>query len=288
MIRLSSVRALTLLFLTLFLRVSFGQTNCPPEFAPPKPEQFKVFQKNAKDHGFLWKVMKEGKTSHVYGTIHIGKLEWMFPGPLVMEALRKSQKLALELNMDDPEVRKVMMDLVFSKSESNISNELNERIKRYAESNCIKYEVLEKLRPEMQILTLEGLSLRKEKIYPELGIDTTLRGIAGAMKKTVIGIETAQEQMNLIFSKPEELEKDVILDAYLGTFSSKQIPIKLIFTEENDVLVGTATGQQSIILEPAGKDRFTYAAYGIELQFNETKTEVTLRQGGEILFTREK
>ena len=85
-----------------------------------------------------------------------------------------------------------------------------------------------------------------------------------------------------------ELEKDVILDPYLGTFSSKQIPIKLTFTEENDVLVGTATGQGPITLEPIGKDRFAYAAYGIELQFNEAKTEVTLMQGAEILFTREK
>ena len=85
-----------------------------------------------------------------------------------------------------------------------------------------------------------------------------------------------------------ELEKDVILDPYLGTFSSKQIPLKLVFTEENDALVATATGQGAIILEPVGKDRFAFAAYGIELQFNETKTEVTLRQGAEILFTREK
>jgi hypothetical protein len=84
------------------------------------------------------------------------------------------------------------------------------------------------------------------------------------------------------------LEKDVILDPYLGTFSSKQIPIKLVFTEDNDALVATATGQGPITLEPVGKDRFAFAAYGIELQFNEAKTEVTLKQGAEILFTREK
>jgi hypothetical protein len=85
-----------------------------------------------------------------------------------------------------------------------------------------------------------------------------------------------------------ELEKDVILDPYLGTFSSKQTPIKLVFTEDNDSLVATATGQSPITLEPVGKDRFAYVTYGIELEFNDTKTEVTLRQGAEILFTREK
>jgi hypothetical protein len=89
-------------------------------------------------------------------------------------------------------------------------------------------------------------------------------------------------------SGKNELEKDVILDPYLGTFSSKIIPIKLVFTEENNALVGTATGQNSVVLEPAGKDRFTYDTYGIEIQFNEAKTEFILKQGGEILFTREK
>lgn len=84
-----------------------------------------------------------------------------------------------------------------------------------------------------------------------------------------------------------ELEQDVILDPYFGTFSNKQIPIKLVFSEENDALMLTATGQGSIMLEPAGKDKFSYAAYGIELQFNETKTEVTLQQGGTLVFTRE-
>jgi hypothetical protein len=85
-----------------------------------------------------------------------------------------------------------------------------------------------------------------------------------------------------------ELEKDVILDPYLGTFSSKLIPIKITFTEENNMLKGVATGQGPIYLEPAGKDRFKHAAYGIEIQFNEDKTEMKLIQGAEILFTREK
>jgi len=85
-----------------------------------------------------------------------------------------------------------------------------------------------------------------------------------------------------------ELEADVILDPYLGTFSSKMIPIKLTFTEEDGNLIGVATGQSPILFEPMGKDRFQHAAYGIQIQFNEAKTEVTLIQGREILFTREK
>lgn len=93
---------------------------------------------------------------------------------------------------------------------------------------------------------------------------------------------------NKWISGKSELEQDVILDSYLGTFSSKQMPIKLVFTDGEDGLMLTATGQEPITLESVGKDRFTYAAYGIEFQFNEAKTEVRLQQGSEIIFTREK
>ncbi|NHM07448.1 M1 family metallopeptidase [Flavobacterium sp. CYK-4] len=85
-----------------------------------------------------------------------------------------------------------------------------------------------------------------------------------------------------------EIEKDVILDPYLGTFSSKQFPLKIVFSEENSMLKAVASGQGAIYMLPSGKDRFKYEAYGIEIQFNEDKSEVKLIQGGEITLTREK
>lgn len=209
MVKFLKIRVFALFVLVLFLETSFAQTDCSPEFSPPKPEQFEYLQQTAKDHGFLWKVTKDGKASHLYGTIHVGKLEWMFPGPLVMNALEQSQKLVLELNLGDPDVVKTLMQLTVSKSDAKLSNELEERIKRLAIKNCVKYELLQNLRPEMQLMTLGVISLRREKIYPELGIDTTLREIAAAMKKTIIGIETPQEQMSLLLSKPEVLEQDI-------------------------------------------------------------------------------
>ena len=34
-----------------------------------------------------------------------------------------------------------------------------------------------------------------------------------------------------------ELEKDVVLDDFLGTYSSKIIPIKIVFTEQNNTVL---------------------------------------------------
>ena len=84
------------------------------------------------------------------------------------------------------------------------------------------------------------------------------------------------------------IEKAIILDVYAGTYGSKQIPIKIIFKEENGVLMAQATGQSSFPLDPDGKNKFKFEQGGIEIQFNESKSEMTLIQGGQsIIFNRE-
>jgi hypothetical protein len=44
------------------------------------------------------------RTSWLYGTIHVNKLEWMMPGPRTIRALMGVDRLALELNLLDPAV----------------------------------------------------------------------------------------------------------------------------------------------------------------------------------------
>lgn len=86
-----------------------------------------------------------------------------------------------------------------------------------------------------------------------------------------------------------ELEKEPVLDAYLGKFSSKQIPIKINFTNEDGSLVGTPEEGQgpSLSFESVGKDKFKSDAAGVELQFNEAKNEFIINMGGQsFLFTR--
>ncbi len=84
-------------------------------------------------------------------------------------------------------------------------------------------------------------------------------------------------------------EKDLILDPYLGTFSSKELPIKITFSDENGTLMGEATGQGKFPLVNSGKDKFKIEGAPIEIQFNEAKTEMTFSQGGKTFtFSKDK
>ncbi|MEO8516707.1 MAG: M1 family metallopeptidase [Flavobacterium sp.] len=85
------------------------------------------------------------------------------------------------------------------------------------------------------------------------------------------------------------LEKEPSLEAYVGKFSSKQIPVKINFTIEEGNLVGTPEdGQGSpLSFEAVAKDKFKSEQAGIDLQFNEAKNEFTINMGGQnYLFTR--
>jgi hypothetical protein len=78
------------------------------------------------------------------------------------------------------------------------------------------------------------------------------------------------------------------LDKYLGTYGSKQIPVKIIFTKEGDNLMAEPTGQEKITLKPTGRGSFSFEQAGVVIEFDIAKNEMTLKQGGgTFLFTKE-
>jgi hypothetical protein len=49
---------------------------------------------------------------------------------------------------------------------------------------------------------------------------------------------------------------------YLGSFSSKQIPIEITLTDENGNLTGITTDQPTLTFESIGTDTFSYSPAG--------------------------
>lgn len=78
------------------------------------------------------------------------------------------------------------------------------------------------------------------------------------------------------------------LDNYVGMYASKQIPIKIKISKENETLMAQATGQSAFPLEATEKDKFKFDLAGIMLEFNPTEKILILKQGGgEYTFTKE-
>lgn len=78
------------------------------------------------------------------------------------------------------------------------------------------------------------------------------------------------------------------LDKYLGTYSSKEIPPKIIVSKEGNNLIAQATGQGAFPLEAIETDIFIFEQAGVKLEFNPDKNEMTLEQSGKkFLFKKE-
>lgn len=86
-----------------------------------------------------------------------------------------------------------------------------------------------------------------------------------------------------------KVEKDIILDAYLGTYSNSKAPIKITFTEKHSALNVKITDYPDFNVVPVGKDTFESKQAGVTFQFNEAKNgmDMILSDGQKIPFTKE-
>ena len=99
----------------------------------------------------------------------------------------------------------------------------------------------------------------------------------------------SNDENNVWTNAKNGVEKGVVLDQYLGEFSSQQIPIKITITEEDGSLVLNATGQPTIALEEKGNGKFTFEQAQLTVQFNGPKNAFSLEVGGQKFdFTKDK
>jgi uncharacterized protein YbaP (TraB family) len=59
---------------------------------------FSASRAQARDRGFLWRVTRDGHSSYLYGTLHVGRDTWLAAGPAMASALQNASTLALELD----------------------------------------------------------------------------------------------------------------------------------------------------------------------------------------------
>lgn len=136
---------------------------CPPAPRLPTPEQVQTAQREARDHGFLWRVTKDGRSSYLFGTLHVGRLAWAFPGPRLRAALRQVDELALELDLADPAVMQAMAGAARA-APPVLDPALRERLQRQVAAACVGETALQALHPVMQAVTLTVLAGRWEDL----------------------------------------------------------------------------------------------------------------------------
>lgn len=99
----------------------------------------------------------------------------------------------------------------------------------------------------------------------------------------------SNESNNTWTSDKGVIEKEVLLDGYLGKYSTKSAPLKIEITEKNSVLFVEITDYPKFSLTSIGKDAFESKEAGVTFQFNEAKNgfDMIISSDQKISFTRD-
>ena len=177
-----------------------SQAACPP---PPDTSPASYRAEAARPHpdqGVLWELRKNGQVGYLMGSIHIGQLPWVFPGPRTAAALREASAVALELNPLDPATQQTLAQAMRhdSASQRRIMRrhpELVARMDALAKTQCIDRQQWDALGTTARLMVLSLNDMASQGYQAAYGIDVHLALAAQATHKPIEAIETAQEQL---------------------------------------------------------------------------------------------
>lgn len=179
--------------------------SCPPVARPPSAEETRAGLRNARDRGMLWRLTRGGHASYLYGTIHVGRLDWIFPGPKVVQALHEAEAIALEIDPTDPALQQSLANAGEARAAAALPPELARRLARQVALACLPATQLAGQHPVMQAVALTVLAARREGLDPAYAQEFMLAGYARSAGKPLLSLETASLQVDTLLPvDPEE------------------------------------------------------------------------------------
>lgn len=200
--------------------------DCPPAATLPDPAVVEQARLDARDRGFLWRIERDGRRSHLFGTVHVARFDWMFPGPTVRRALDASDTVALELDLLDPEIQRRML-AGQRRGAAALPDPLAQRLAAQFRIACVDAAALAAFSPEMQIATLTVLAARRDGLDPGYGIDAFLAAFGRGAKKAVVSLETPEAQLAALQAE-DDAGARVFVDAALAELESGRVAPMLL------------------------------------------------------------
>ena len=181
------------------LAIPAAPADCPPPVPlPAAGRPLKDAQRDAVDRGFLWRIRRDGRTSALYGTLHVGRADWTVPGPRVALALQSSDVVALEIDPLDTDMQRRLVAALAPNPAQRLPAATRARLRERQHAACVDPDAMATLAPELQATMLVMLEGRRDGFDASLGIDAVLAALARAGGKPVVSLETPEAQMTAL------------------------------------------------------------------------------------------
>ncbi len=172
----------------------------------------------------LWQVSGKGitKPSWLFGTIHLMCSDELKMPPVVEEKFKTANALFLEIDMDDPNMMKEMMQGMQMKDSSTLENLIGS-----------KYDSVSTIFQSTTGMPLKMLNTAKpfllmSMLYPSLlkctpvSWESIFQKMAQEKGMEIQGLEKLQDQMNIFDKIPYKLQSDMFVKMLLNIDSSKK------------------------------------------------------------------
>lgn len=164
----------------------------------------------------VWKAQKGDAVIYLGGTFHILRATDFPLPPEFDRAYRASDVVLFETDVGklrEPSTQQKLLARAMYADGSTIDKHLSARtygeLSAYCASNGIPLQVLSRFKPSMLMMTLTLMELTKLGVT-EQGVDTVFYERAHKDKKAVRGLETVDEQINILISMADGDEDDFV------------------------------------------------------------------------------
>lgn len=187
----------------------YPAAGCPPPPMPLEQQMAYVANAPARNAGFLWRAEKAGRTSWLYGTMHLNHIDFAKPGPQVMPGLRNSDVLAVEINPNEPQ----SLAGVVLNPDIRLSAVQLQRLRQAYTQDCLKTDPAA-THPVAVATPLLTTQAQRQGLFFGYSPDARLVQIAQRLGKPVVQLETLAQQFNAL-APTNQTEFDSMLEATL-------------------------------------------------------------------------
>lgn len=197
--------------------------HCPPIAEPPSLER--ASPEGAIDRGFMWRIQKGGRTSYLYGTLHVAMHDWAYPGSSLVNAVKASDVVALELDVLDPALTQRILAGMAPRPQDAVDDALKARIVRQIQAACMREQMLSVMSPEMVATTLVVMAARQDGLDPVYAIDRSLATLARQLGRPVVSLETPEQQLAALRSRTRQEARASIVQALESLETGQATPL---------------------------------------------------------------
>ena len=159
------------------------------------------------DKALFWQVRSDTATVYLLGSIHYADESFYPLREEIERAFHASDHLVVEINIDTKKAtryRELIQQKGSYQGEKTIRDEISEETYRQLEYRLqhlgMPIELVHKQKPGVLVLTLTAVQVMKMGFMPELGIDAYLLNKAALTNKSVIELETVDEQLEVFLN----------------------------------------------------------------------------------------